>query len=149
MSAQNPYKAAGIIAVIYFALLLLVLGSLGLCFIVLSSVDRNSDGLVLGGLALIAVPLLGIIASAIIIARGANTFSIVVYTFFTLLFACAAIGVAIALIVDMPRNGPEEGITIILVCLLHTGLFSWLTYSLWKHRRKRPNIIAEVFDDKK
>ena len=147
MSAQNPYKAAGVIAVIYFSILLLISGSLGLCFVIIADMTRNTDeAMLLGGLLLIATPLLGIIASAFIIARGANKFSIGVYVFFTLLFALGAIGFTLAVILNAVGRDLNGAIFAILICMLHTCLFGWLTYSMWKNRRMRPEKVAETFD---
>ena len=118
-----------------------------MCFVYIGSLSRSDEAFTAGGLLLIVTPLIGIIASAFIIARGANKFSIGVYVFFTLLFALGAIGFILAIILDGVRRDPSSAVFAILVCLLHTGLFGWLTYSMWKNRR-RPENVADTFDAK-
>ena len=144
MSAHHPYKTAGIVAVIYFSLLALLGLPSGLCFLVFSN---SESWMILISMILIGVPILGIIASSYVISRGPNKLSTGAFLFFTLIFASGVVLYIAAFHFD--RIGPHRNFatSMTLIFMLHSGLFGWLTYSMWRNRRN-PEKISEVFDEK-
>ena len=140
MSAQNPYKAAGIIAVIYFSLLALIGVPAGLCFMIFSGLRAE---MLLVGVLLIALPIMGIVASAFILSRGPNNFSLAIFGGLTLLLCLAT------LFSFFVASGDFSNVPFYTAFAFNTGLFGWLTFSMWRYMNvTKPENIAEIFDEK-
>lgn len=99
------------------------------------------------GMVLIGIPILGLTASSYIISRGPNALSIGGFLLLTLIFAFGFILYIAAF--HFNRIGPHRdfAVPMTLIFILHTGLFGWLTFSMWRNRHN-PDKIADIFDEK-
>ncbi len=134
MSKANPYKAAGIIAVIYFSLTTFISAPIGLLMVI--SAEGEESVLRLGLLAIVA-PIVGLIASALIIYRGPNKLSLIMFGLLILLLLTA-----LSISFFVLEVGFENTIFVILFAV--TGFFFWHTWSMWKYI-KNP-VSAEIME---
>lgn len=136
MSAQNPYKATGITGIIYFSLSALICLPTGLYFVLLSDAGQGS---LLFGLLCLGIPIIGLIACALIIPRGPNKLSLILFGLLSGLLLTALLYSFFIL-----KVGFENTVFFVLFAVF--GLFTWLTWTMWKHIKNPVSIaIMETF----